>query len=111
MLRFHQDGAEAGYGVSRIDRNRCLPSVLWKEMGGKFCQGKVKVAFSDFVEEGLGEDGGGFGGGSVDAPEDDVELWSGDGGDELRGLGGATGKFDGGGGGWFQGMREKARGG
>ena len=34
----------------------------------------MEVAFGGFVEDVLGESGGGFGGGGADGPEDDVEL-------------------------------------
>ena len=74
MFRFHQDGAEAGDRILLVSLRRILPGILWKKKGGKLCQREVEVVFSSFVKDALGEGGRGFGSGSADGPEDDVQL-------------------------------------
>ena len=74
MFRFHQDGAEAGDAGLVVASGGISPGILWKKAHWKLGEGEVEVVPGGFVEDVLGEGGGGFGGGGADGPEDDVEL-------------------------------------
>lgn len=71
-------------------------------------EGEVEVAFRGFVEDLLGESGGGLRGGSADSPEDNVELRRKSGSEEVRRFGEAPMQGEGGGVTRFEALREDA---
>jgi hypothetical protein len=92
----------------RVGVRGIFPGVLWKKGYRKFGKGEVEVAFGGFVEDSLGESGGGLRGGSADGPEDDVELRRKSRNEEVRRFGEALMQSEGGGVTVFETLREVA---
>jgi hypothetical protein len=111
MLWFHKDGAEADYGRFGVNGGGLLTSVLWKNSDRKFGESKMEISFGGFVEDGLREVGGGFGGSGIDGPEDDIELRRRERSEEMRGGGEETMEFEGGGVAGLQVLRKLTTGG
>jgi hypothetical protein len=74
MLRFHQDGTEAGHHCFRVVRGKIFPGIFLKKPRRELREGEMEVAASGFVEDLLGESRGGFTGFGANGPEYDVEL-------------------------------------
>src|ERR1700744_6323135 len=74
MFRFNEDGTEAGDGGLRVGRRQISPGILWKKTHRKPGEGEMQIVSGGFVEDVLGEGGGGFGRDGSDGPEEDVEL-------------------------------------
>jgi hypothetical protein len=74
MLRFHENGAEAGNGGFGFETVRIRPGVLWKKAHGKFGESEMEVEFGNLVKYELSEGRRGLRSGGADGPEEDVEL-------------------------------------
>src|ERR1700722_8169418 len=87
MFGLHQDGAKAGYGFVLF---RLRPGTGWEEADGQVGEGQVEIEPGGLVEDVLGQLGRICGGCGFPGPKYDVELWRGDGGDKVWGLGKAA---------------------